>query len=369
MPIACFQGCRTSDPFSFISNYRAKLASASVVAGTFINAIDKFGTSQLSQVCGTNVTTTVDALNVLQSSMKSLLGTAQQAESLLACERINLIYVQAVHESLCRNAVNGLTWVIVCLIVISICGMIMIGLRSALLHIKYRDKTVELAQCVPFDAPERLQTRKESYCSDQNFERNSVPESHTQSISHSWEDQHVNTRSIPSHSSEDQHVNNQRTSHSWQNQHAENIEMDFNASTHSRRPPAEAPLGQSSSSEVSQVVAYIPDNAKHCSFGQPKEYDRAGASRESWNDDCEAGNAVPGDHDLGSKDDNSLAEYQNESFEHEHEESSLSDSCEGYPTRFEISTSNSLDEGLLPSISQDAAIVCSDYRQNATSEV
>ncbi len=58
---------------------------------------------------------------------------ASLAMDLFQCKNINNLYVNIVHEAGCTYTVNAIAWMLACSIVISICGLIMIMLRSSYL--------------------------------------------------------------------------------------------------------------------------------------------------------------------------------------------------------------------------------------------
>lgn len=58
---------------------------------------------------------------------------ASLAMDLFQCKNINNLYVNTVHEAGCTYSVNAIAWMLACSIVISICGLIMIMLRSSYL--------------------------------------------------------------------------------------------------------------------------------------------------------------------------------------------------------------------------------------------
>jgi hypothetical protein len=69
------------------------------------------------------------------------MGDAKDAQQLLACDRLNPLYVQTFHESACQQSPVGALWIWGCLLGIACCGMTMIMLRSAILPIRYLDPT------------------------------------------------------------------------------------------------------------------------------------------------------------------------------------------------------------------------------------
>jgi hypothetical protein len=70
-------------------------------------------------------------LTELSKNFESILQSLERTELLISCEALTPIYRKATSESLCNYNVVFLAWTFSCLVIISICGMTMITLRSS----------------------------------------------------------------------------------------------------------------------------------------------------------------------------------------------------------------------------------------------
>ena len=84
--------------------------------------------------CKKDVSHIVEMLGPFHDNMIELLLNLRKTLSLIACPRINKLYVSIVHEGLCTYSINALTSIYVYLIIIAICGMIIIMLRASWLE-------------------------------------------------------------------------------------------------------------------------------------------------------------------------------------------------------------------------------------------
>jgi hypothetical protein len=64
-------------------------------------------------------------------NLRVLEKQANLALDLFQCKNINELYVNTVHEAGCSYTVDAVAWMLSCSIIISICGLIMIMLRSS----------------------------------------------------------------------------------------------------------------------------------------------------------------------------------------------------------------------------------------------
>mmetsp|Transcript_45499 Transcript_45499/g.67042 ORF Transcript_45499/g.67042 Transcript_45499/m.67042 type:complete len:643 (+) Transcript_45499:127-2055(+) len=131
------QGCNTDDPFEFISTYQVQLENALTESKSLMDTLRGLDIEELSQLCGNDVSASVTGFQQLDLNMRVLLESAKQTVNLVSCNRINPLYVQTFHEAICTHSMTGLSWLMACLITISVCGMTMIMLRSSWLHVKH----------------------------------------------------------------------------------------------------------------------------------------------------------------------------------------------------------------------------------------
>lgn len=120
-------------PYDFLGSYYDKLISAQTSIEQLITALG--GNLYLTQLlCGSD---DGELFLSLAQSMKSSLDlikeTVDSTLSLVNCEEINKMYSDAVHSAACTHAPTAMGWIYGSLLTISICGMVMITLRSSYL--------------------------------------------------------------------------------------------------------------------------------------------------------------------------------------------------------------------------------------------
>ena len=96
------------------------------------NSVDDIGVAELESRCGTEFLTINYLLDDVADKLVVLEDSADRTFDLISCESINPIYVNTFHKALCAESASGLSWMFASLMVISICGMTMLTLRSAL---------------------------------------------------------------------------------------------------------------------------------------------------------------------------------------------------------------------------------------------
>jgi hypothetical protein len=100
-----------------------------------ISTVDSIGRAQLVEKCGgtrlndlfTGARNVAKLLTVIRRALSS-------ASSSLECDRINPIYIQAAHESVCTNTAAGAAYGFILFLVLGISTMTMISLRTAWLR-------------------------------------------------------------------------------------------------------------------------------------------------------------------------------------------------------------------------------------------
>jgi hypothetical protein len=100
------------------------------------------GVDRLETLCSKDFTELLDSMSLLKQNLRSLDTSASTALGLLSCPRINSIYANTFHEATCTSSIKGETWVFVCLLLISIFGMLMITFRASWQDTEYYKGTL-----------------------------------------------------------------------------------------------------------------------------------------------------------------------------------------------------------------------------------
>ncbi|KAL3786891.1 hypothetical protein ACHAW5_006970 [Stephanodiscus triporus] len=120
------------NPFGFLDEYLNDLDNAIDSTSTAVSAVEG-NQAFLEEQCGSDlpfddVLTIVKDMN---NNLKLLRQQVVRSLDLVKCENINGLYVAAFHDAGCTYSVDGMAWIFASSLVISVCGLIMIMLRSA----------------------------------------------------------------------------------------------------------------------------------------------------------------------------------------------------------------------------------------------
>jgi hypothetical protein len=117
------------DPFGFLSTYLNDLDKAIDSTNTAIITVEGNQDLLLAQ-CGRDFTELTNLMKDMSNTLKLLKQQAVRSLDLVRCENINKLYVNTFHEAGCTYSVDAMAWIFASSLVISVCGLIMIMLRS-----------------------------------------------------------------------------------------------------------------------------------------------------------------------------------------------------------------------------------------------
>ena len=118
------------DPFGFLSKYLHDLDKAMDSTNTARITIEGNQDSLILQ-CGKDFTDVTTVIIDMNNNLKLLKQQADRSLDLVKCENINKLYVNTFHEAGCTYSVDAMAWIFISSLVISVCGLIMIMLRSS----------------------------------------------------------------------------------------------------------------------------------------------------------------------------------------------------------------------------------------------
>jgi hypothetical protein len=117
-------------PFGILDRYFDDLDTAITSTDSFVETIgDNLATLQLQ--CGRQFDSVLKLVEDTNLNLRNLQKNANLALDLFQCKNINELYVNTVHEAGCTYSVDAMAWMLACSIVISVCGLTMIMLRSS----------------------------------------------------------------------------------------------------------------------------------------------------------------------------------------------------------------------------------------------
>lgn len=131
------KGCVSGYPFMFLNTYFDELENAKESIQTLDTNFSQLkltiGTELLANLCTGQDFTQIESMLVsARANLDILTGATKLAMKLTECKRINQIYTILAHEALCKDSVSALAWTFSSLLIISVCGFIMITLRTVL---------------------------------------------------------------------------------------------------------------------------------------------------------------------------------------------------------------------------------------------
>eukprot|EP00584_Thalassiosira_punctigera_P005078 CAMPEP_0172534010 /NCGR_PEP_ID=MMETSP1067-20121228/6530_1 /TAXON_ID=265564 ORGANISM="Thalassiosira punctigera, Strain Tpunct2005C2" /NCGR_SAMPLE_ID=MMETSP1067 /ASSEMBLY_ACC=CAM_ASM_000444 /LENGTH=569 /DNA_ID=CAMNT_0013318741 /DNA_START=134 /DNA_END=1843 /DNA_ORIENTATION=- len=125
-------------PFDFLKTYLDDLDDA---VGSTNKAFTAMEDNQglLEDQCGRGFDDVLNIVDDMNDNLKVLRKQADLSLDLVKCKNINQLYVNTVHEAGCKYSVDALAWIFASSLVISVCGLIMIMLRSSYYPVEYLD--------------------------------------------------------------------------------------------------------------------------------------------------------------------------------------------------------------------------------------
>jgi hypothetical protein len=99
-----------------------------------ISIVDSVGRDQLAAACGSSLDEFLDETRQLAKSLSTIRKAVDSTIDTLDCKVINPIYVKAVHVEICGETATGLGIAFILLLILSICLMVMVTLRTSWLH-------------------------------------------------------------------------------------------------------------------------------------------------------------------------------------------------------------------------------------------
>ena len=117
-------------PFGFLSKYLSDLDTALDSSSTAAATL-KANQKMLETQCGRSFSDVITIVTDMTNNLMLLRKQANDALDLVNCEDINRLYVNTFHMTGCTYSVSAMAWIFVSSFVISVCGMIMIMLRTA----------------------------------------------------------------------------------------------------------------------------------------------------------------------------------------------------------------------------------------------
>jgi hypothetical protein len=132
-------GCNleNANPLLIADEYQAQLEEAITFLNQFIAVTNSIGMVSLNDMCQKDVTSKVYSLKKLQTSFQALRQLAMQIISLFSCPRLYQFYAKTIEQTMCEYSTRTLGYIYFILIFITLCGWIIITLRSSwVLHFK-----------------------------------------------------------------------------------------------------------------------------------------------------------------------------------------------------------------------------------------
>jgi len=123
-------------PFDFFNTYLNDLNNAVDSTDNAAKAIQA-SEELLKSECNRDFGSVINIVVEMNDNLKKLQRQVDLSLDLVKCENINKLYVNTVHEAGCTYSVEAMSWIFASTMVISVCGLVMIMLRSAYYPVEY----------------------------------------------------------------------------------------------------------------------------------------------------------------------------------------------------------------------------------------
>eukprot|EP00550_Attheya_septentrionalis_P003838 CAMPEP_0198283942 /NCGR_PEP_ID=MMETSP1449-20131203/3524_1 /TAXON_ID=420275 /ORGANISM="Attheya septentrionalis, Strain CCMP2084" /LENGTH=644 /DNA_ID=CAMNT_0043980845 /DNA_START=144 /DNA_END=2078 /DNA_ORIENTATION=+ len=154
-------GCTSESPTKFADELESGISTLISSSTTFRSNLQNYELPLIDQACGQaqgTFSSTLDTLRTLDVTLPLMNAKLSAVKSSLECSRIQPIYSKSVDDAVCVQGMNGLSWMMITLAVMSLSGLIMITFRAGFYQvIQYADieeeedfsnvKNIEMSGC------------------------------------------------------------------------------------------------------------------------------------------------------------------------------------------------------------------------------
>jgi hypothetical protein len=129
------RGCKGDDPTAIFNDVKSQLQTVVEYIWRNLSAVDSVGVSEITDLCGGDqldgfLTSARDLARDLTTIRKAM----EIADLALDCDRMNPLYVDALHDSMCTDIASASAWGFVLFFAIGLSTMSMITLRASWRH-------------------------------------------------------------------------------------------------------------------------------------------------------------------------------------------------------------------------------------------
>mmetsp|Transcript_8507 Transcript_8507/g.19048 ORF Transcript_8507/g.19048 Transcript_8507/m.19048 type:complete len:728 (+) Transcript_8507:256-2439(+) len=125
-------GCTTEDPMRHLYKYEDDLQSGIESANKFLTKTDEIGIGDINDRCGADVSPIIEGIGLIKDNLGILLGALRSAYEFASCYKMSPMYRQAFEGTACTDSSESLTLIFLIMFAISVVGMLMIMMRSAM---------------------------------------------------------------------------------------------------------------------------------------------------------------------------------------------------------------------------------------------
>jgi len=129
------EGCRSDGPPVLdLGDEKQQLSNFTNSLKSIVKQFSGNFTSQLSAKCQKDVRPVRDGLVSVAGNMQVFQEDLGNVEQLLTCENLSPLYTSVAHEVMCELSIHALVWFYSSILVVTVCGMTIITLRSSWLQ-------------------------------------------------------------------------------------------------------------------------------------------------------------------------------------------------------------------------------------------
>lgn len=129
-------GCATDNPIIHLYQYEDYLQSSIRLADKFLVKANEIGIDELNDQCGAAVSPIIEGIGIIKENLGILLDALRSTYELASCSKIRPLYTQAFEGIACTEFSGSFALNFSIMFAISLVGMIMVMLRSAMYPIK-----------------------------------------------------------------------------------------------------------------------------------------------------------------------------------------------------------------------------------------
>jgi hypothetical protein len=128
-------GCSDrSAPILDLSAEKQELADATQSMGAILDQLSGDKVDELSEFCQSDLHLLRRGISTISNDLRTFREELHTVEELMTCSHMSPLYTRLSHEVMCDMSFHALVWFYSSLLIVTVCGFVMIMLRSSILQ-------------------------------------------------------------------------------------------------------------------------------------------------------------------------------------------------------------------------------------------